>query len=184
MVSARFVLRGYFCRRRTGKRFESPTFLSCKTLCVTEEQMNHTQEIQDLFDILHDGYIDAYRETSGYVEFKIGIQYLAELFHEGGEVLYLEIQDLEYLNFTPWSEDHSAITDIETIVNLELGILNCDYQNNGFHIHCSCDETQHGFTGGTLTVNFRKFNVKDETGKTITLNNLRKVANKYWDELD
>src|SRR5690554_3915654 len=32
MVSARFVLRGYLCRRQTGKSFESPTFLSCDTL--------------------------------------------------------------------------------------------------------------------------------------------------------
>lgn len=145
--------------------------------------MNHTRDIQELFAILHDGYIDAYSETDGHIQFKIGIQYLAEILNEDNEFIYLEINDLRSISFQPWSDTHGVITEVSEIVKLEPEILNCDVENKKYIIHCHCTDAQHGFEGGELTIDFTSFTLKDQGGKEITLDELRDVANKYWNAL-
>lgn len=142
--------------------------------------MNPSQDILDLFTILHDGSIVELVKVDSQINIKIEIDYLAKMIREDHDHIFLLIDNPKNMIFIPWSDEQGSITTMEEISHLELEILGCDTENDKYIIHCHCDEKRHEYPGGDLVLDFTEFIVKDQEGKTIGLQKLRTLANNYW----
>ncbi|GJM62345.1 hypothetical protein PEDI_28970 [Persicobacter diffluens] len=146
--------------------------------------MNLSRDVQDLFDILHDGSIGELVKINTQIRFKIEIEYLAELINEHHDHLFLFFEKPKTVIFKPWSDEHDSITIFEVISRLELEILSCDIENKTCVLQCTCHESSHGFPGGELIFDFSTFIIKDQDENDITIAHLRNLANQYWNSFD
>lgn len=61
------------------------------------------QDISDIFSIFHDGSIESYSGDYQLLTLKVGCLYLAELIDPTFEYFYLELAEIEVLEFDSWT---------------------------------------------------------------------------------
>src|SRR5688572_30739018 len=114
--------------------------------------MDNLQDLNDLFDMFHDGVIVSAVENNSKIELKVGIQYLAELINKDFEYFFIELKNVQNLSFDAWTDEPLIIINSKEIFNLELEILSAEiYETVNLLVHCRCfNSLDNLFSGGKL----------------------------------
>ncbi|MBM7573646.1 hypothetical protein [Aquibacillus albus] len=115
----------------------------------------------DVFNIFHDGTITNIFNSSGNIELKIEIQYLAEIINEKFNWFYCELVDCEEFLLEIWGDEKEHTSDLNTIIAYELEILDAHPSNDGIFVSCRSDE----IIGGNLHIKARNIKIYDESKK-------------------
>ncbi len=146
--------------------------------------MNKIQEIENIFSIFHDGYIDTFKIESNRIDLKISMQYLAELINDKYEFLNLSLHGVTSLSYDAWADQPFIMTDWNKILELGIVILNAETDNSGqIIIHSNCDNAPNdSFQGGKLVVKCLDYSLTDEENNRLTIEKLKELSTYYWNE--
>ncbi|RYD63781.1 MAG: hypothetical protein EOP83_11345 [Verrucomicrobiaceae bacterium] len=145
--------------------------------------MKGVADIAEVFGIFHDGSIAA-PLSDGLSEIVVEIEYLAERLSPSGSSFTIRFDDLERAAFSPWEESGQpalpVIMGLASILPLELEILSAKVVGDVVEVACSCLSLD--FPGGCLEIIASGCRVYDASGREWTLEELKKLADDYWDE--
>ena len=146
--------------------------------------MSKIQDIEDIFSIFHDGFIEGYQIDSDTVDLKIGIQYLAELIDEKYEYLNLKLLGVESIKYDAWTDEPYVMTDWDAIFDLGIEVLSTETNNKGqLIVHSNCDNAPNdSFKGGKLIIKCSDYKLSDEANNSLTTNQLKELSSYYWNE--
>ena len=146
--------------------------------------MNGLADIADVFGIFHDGVIVAPLADHDDGEIVVWIPYLASRTSSGGDSFKVRFDGLEQVSFIPWEEEGQpvlpVITGFTAIFPLELEILSAEVRGDLVAMACSCRGIE--CFGGNLEIIANGCRVHDESGREWGLEELKKLAEGYWEE--
>jgi len=127
----------------------------------------------DIWNVLHDGTIvEATGAVPGDVRLNIDIDYLRRRFPEAGQYLILTLHDCTCLAYEP-DDPKGSITNLEAMGAAEPKILKAEDWTDANKVYC---------VSGTLRVFTRAFSLALDSGRSITLQELKDVSEAYWTE--
>lgn len=146
--------------------------------------MSKIQDIEDIFSIFHDGFIEGYQIDSDTVDLKIGIHYLAELIDEKYEYFNLSLLGIELIKYDAWTDEPFVMTNWNGIFDLGIEILSTETDNKGqLIVHSNCDDApNNSFQGGKLIIKCSDYKLSDEESNSFTINQLKELSTYYWNE--
>ena len=123
-----------------------------------------------IWNVLHDGPIVRITGTiPGDIQLAIAISYLRERFPDPGDCILLTLHGCTMLSYEQ-CDSGTVHTDFASILSVEPEILSADEPTTVF-----CDS-------GTLRVHTDDYSLKLDSGRAITLDELRAVSQAYWTE--
>ena len=145
-------------------------------------KMTKIQEIENIFSIFHDGYVDDFNIQGSQVDLKIGIQYLAELIDDKYEFLNLSLIGVQSISYDAWSDPTFLMTDWDEVLKLGVEILNTETDRFGrIIIHSYCDSAPNdSFEGGKLIIKCSDYKLFDEANNNLTFDELKELSSEYW----
>ncbi|MHA3774777.1 hypothetical protein ACXR0O_24915 [Verrucomicrobiota bacterium sgz303538] len=124
----------------------------------------------DIWNVLHDGPIVRISGTiPGDVQFAVSIGYLRNRFPDPGDCILLTLHGCTSISYQLWDSE-SVVTDLTSIAAAEPEILSADEPTTVFCVN------------GTLRVHATDFSLALDSGRAITFDDLRSVADAYWTE--
>lgn len=142
-------------------------------------------EIVEVFNFLHDGFIDSATQRDRFFELKIGIPYLSELIHENDEFIFLHLYNAINWRFSPWSDEMEESQNPIEFFELELGIINSELsENEQIILYCDSIDVVTGIDGGTVFFNLDKMEIFDQHNQPVSYDKLRDISNQYWNHCD
>ncbi len=147
--------------------------------------MNTAQDLEAIFGIFHDGVIDGATIQADLVELKIEILYLAELIDEKYEFLHLTLKGVESIQFDAWTDETTIISDWRAVFDLEIEINSSEVDQAGnIVVYSYCDNAPEGkFSGGKLIISCSDYQLHDQGGNPMTLDELKKLSDHYWNDV-
>ena len=147
--------------------------------------MSTHQNLADIFSIFHDGTITDWSGDLHHLRLTIECQYLAELIDPTFDTFYVELFEIDYLEFEPWPNplDLPVIikTDLHSIFLAELDILNADEKESRYvEIVCNQHDSRYDYCGGRLRVSCQHVSVSDQLNNPLTIDELDILCNRYW----
>lgn len=143
-------------------------------------------EITDVFSIFHDGVISGYIGDENLLRIEIGCEYLAERVNPSYKYFHVELEGIEKLEFLPWMNPielpQISMKEAKDIFQAPLEILSAEIENDYVKIYCNQHNSGFGYSGGTILVNCTSVKVFDQGSVQITIDNLARVCNDYWDD--
>ena len=148
--------------------------------------MTATEEIRDIFSILHDGGISAWMGDKNLLTLTVDCGYLAQRIDKSFNRFYVELKNLDRLELDPWTN----LTDIPTIVKTdyadifkaELEILSADIMDGFVLISCNQPDPKFDYCGGDLKLSCKAIKIYDQNKNELTIDRLELICNEYWDE--
>ncbi|MCX2746153.1 hypothetical protein OO013_19900 [Mangrovivirga sp. M17] len=146
--------------------------------------MSKIQEIEDIFNIFHDGTIDDIVIQSDKIDLLIEIQYLAELIDKKFEFFNLKLTGVELIEYDAWTDNSYKLTNWREIFELGISIINTETDSSGnVVVHSNCfDAPNDLFEGGNLIIKCRDYELFDELKNPITIERLKELSTFYWNE--
>lgn len=148
--------------------------------------MNATENIRDIFSILHDGTISAWTGDRNFLTLTIDCMYLAEQIDKSFDTFYVELYNIDKLELIPWTipVDLPPVTKTEfaDIFKAELEIRSADIKDNAVVVSCNQHDTSFDFCGGTLTIHCQAIKVYDQDKNELTIDQFGEISRNYWDE--
>ncbi|HEY3405211.1 MAG TPA: hypothetical protein VGK59_17625 [Ohtaekwangia sp.] len=145
-----------------------------------------TEDIRDIFSILHDGTISAWAGDAHLLILTVECEYLAERINKSFDKFYVELLRIDKMELDPWTNpvDLPAIikTDFADIFKAELEILSADIKDNAVVVSCNQHDTDFDYCGGNLTIRCQKIKVFDQIQNELTIDQLHTICKNYWDE--
>lgn len=146
--------------------------------------MNSQQDIQDVFSILHDGWIETWSGNRNKLVLIIGCTYLAELIDKSFEYFYVELFDIRKIEFFAWmnpiSLEQKIFTELSEIFQAELEILSSDKKDDDVVVVCNQHDTKFDYCGGNLTLNCQNIKVFDQSKRQLSIEEFDEICKKYW----
>jgi hypothetical protein len=144
--------------------------------------MNTSQELEALFSVLHDGGIEEASIKGTNIRLKIGITYLAELIDPKYEFVFLELNDVESVEYHAWADETLILKDWTAIFNLGIEILSAKLNEYGqVEVYSKCDDApDDSLEGGTLILKCKAYKLFDEGQGLISLKTMKDLASRYW----
>lgn len=146
--------------------------------------MNALQNIEDVFAILHDGFIVAFEGTFLNLVLDIQCQYLAERINPNFENFFVELIDIKTLEFEIWPNPISlpkiVMREPEEIFTAELEILSASIIDGCVQVTCNQHDLSYDYCGGNLLVNCNAIKMYDQDKNELTIDFMDKVCNDYW----
>ena len=151
---------------------------------VSRHLMNKKQEIEDLFNILHNGIIINAEISSTDVELTVSIPYLAELINENHEFVKIVLESVKKIEFKPWTNEFKRDNSWQDVFDLEIDILSAETIETGeVVIHSRCHNSEeYEFEGGKLMIDCDDYKIYDETARLLTLDKMKEISIFYWNE--
>ena len=153
---------------------------------IDKFRMIATENIRDIFSILHDGTISAWTGDKNLLTLTVDCEYLAERIDKSFDKFYVELINLDRLELEPWTNpiDLPTIvkTDFEDIFKAELEILSADIKDEFVVITCNQHDISFDYCGGNLTINCKTIKVYDQNKNELTIDQFDKICKSYWDE--
>jgi hypothetical protein len=144
------------------------------------------ESIRDIFSIFHDGGISTATLQGENLILQIEIQYLSERINPEYKGFEVYLYGLSNIEFSTWPSDLKSepkkITDIESIFKSELEILEASLKNNIIEVVCTQNSSKYNYCGGELSFTVDTAEVRDESGKSYSLEDLNILCEDYWDE--
>ncbi len=148
--------------------------------------MTSTENIRDIFAILHDGVISSYTVSENNLTLIIDCQYLAERIDKEFDKFIIDIIDIETLSLTTWPNPIDlpvkTFTEPKDIFKAELEILSSEIKESKVIVTCNQHDTTYDYCGGYLTIACCKIKVYDQNNNELTIDKLDELCNDYWDE--
>ena len=151
------------------------------------ESNKSLENIRDIFSIFHDGTIETWNGNHELLKLRIDCEYLAQKIDKDFKVFYVEFEHFEKLEFIPWmnpiNQPQTLFTNIVDIFQASLEILSAEIENGFVKITCNQHNLDFNYCGGTLLVNCKNVKVFDEKNNELTIDELDKICNEYWNEV-
>lgn len=148
--------------------------------------MTTTEDIRDIFSILHDGTISEWAGDKELLTLTVDCEYLAERIDKSFDKFYLELFNVDTLAFDPWSNPFYLPiiikTDLSDIFKAELEILSADIKDDIVVIACNQHDTDFDYCGGNLTISCQTIKVFDQNKNKLTIEQFGEICKNYWDE--
>ncbi len=139
-------------------------------------------DIEDLFNIFHDGSLVIQDRQSNPQTWKIDCEYLAEMIDPTFNFFYLKVYAVQQLSFEPWFDDTSKEKVAWTgskLEALDLEILSAKSNEKIIEIS-GLEDFVDGISGGTLSLLCEKIEIFDQQSQSIPLEDLKVIAEFYW----
>ena len=132
----------------------------------------------EFWNVLHDGTVARVGgRVPGEVRIEIEADYLRTRFVDPGGRFVITLQDCRTFAFQQWSSPENPVTNLQEIAALRLWILSADVADDYCVVQCT-----QGDNGGTLKVSAQDASLALDNGRTLTLEEIRSVADAYWAE--
>lgn len=148
--------------------------------------MTATEEIRDIFSILHDGTITAWTGDKKLLILTVDCKYLAERIDKSFDKFYVELSVIHKIELETWTNPVDLPTGIKTdfsdIFKAELEILSADIKNDAVVLSCNQYDTDLDYCGGNLIISCKTIKVFDQNKNELTFDEFREICKNYWDE--
>jgi len=149
--------------------------------------MTAIEDIRDIFSIFHDGVISAWAGNKELLTLTVDCEYLAERIDKSFDKFYVELSFIDKIELDPCTNPFDIPTvikiNLDDIFRAELEILSADIKDNVVVVTCNQYNTNFDYCGGNLKINCRSIKVFDQSKNELTIEQLDKICNEYWDEL-
>ncbi len=126
----------------------------------------------EVWNIFHDGRITQIEGALPNINITIEIQYLRHVFSKDGNSIIAKLNNCSFIEYLDW-EKKVKFQDFNSISLMELEILSVEEVEGTAHIFCG---------EGTLDIQYKDIAFELDNGKPITVLDLDKASEKYWDE--
>ena len=124
----------------------------------------------ELWDILHDGVIEGVDgNVPGDLTLTVEIEYLRELFSDGGKNFIVKLIGCDTLTYQP--DGPSELLD-SLASEIPEGIHSGEADGDLVRVYCM---------NGVLSIRYRDFSLMLDNGQPITLAELGEKSQEYWD---
>ncbi|MBQ4805819.1 hypothetical protein J8L88_23380 [Aquimarina sp. MMG015] len=149
--------------------------------------MNETlNKIEGIFSIFHDGTITQWESIENGIELIIECEYLAELIDSEFTKFHVELNKILKLELEPWMNPIELPKEIKKspteIFKAELEILSAKTENGIVEVSCNQHNLEFNYCGGILKILAEKITVKSENKDELSINELNKMSNSYWNK--
>jgi hypothetical protein len=148
--------------------------------------MSATEDIRDIFSILHDGIINSWTGDKNLLTLKINCQYLAEYIDKSFDSFYVDIIQVDNLYLTTWPNQFDlpklTLTDLNDIFKARLDILSADITEDKVIVACNQPDPYFDYCGGNLVVCCRSIKIYDQNKNELTIDKLDEICKKYWNK--
>ncbi len=148
--------------------------------------MTATEDIENIFSILHDGTISGWHGDKNLLTLAVDCQYLAERIDKSFEKFYIDLFDIDKIELDPWRNQIELPAVIKTnlvdIFKAELEILSADIKDDAVIITCNQHDTSFDYCGGNLTISCKTIKVYDQNKNELTIDQFDKICNEYWED--
>jgi len=149
--------------------------------------MTATEDIRDIFSILHDGGISAWTGDRNLLTLTVECQYLAERIDKYFDRFYVELTHVDQLFLSTWPNPFDlpvqTLTEPSDIFKAELEILSADIKDEKVVIACSQHDTDFDYCGGNLTISCQTIKVFDQSKNELTIDQFDIKCKSYWDDM-
>jgi hypothetical protein len=144
--------------------------------------MDTSQELEALFSVFYDAYIEEATIEGTRIRLKIGITYLVELIDPKYQFVFLELDDVELVEYHAWADTTLVLTNWTAIFDLGIEILSAELGEFGrVEVHSKCDDALNDlFEGGTLILKCKNYKLFDEGDQVLSLKTLENLSSTYW----
>ncbi len=149
--------------------------------------MTAIQEISNIFSWLHDGTITGWSGNRDSLILVVECTYLAERIDPSFDLFYVELHQIDLIEFDPWTipVDQPAVikTDFFDIFKAELEILSTEIKEDTVVIICDQhDKKNFDYRGGNLSIRCEGLKLFDQNKNLLTPEQFEKICSAYWDE--
>jgi len=149
--------------------------------------MTATEDIRDIFSILHDGGISAWAGDKNLLTLTVKCQYLAERIDKSFDRFYVELTQVNELFLSTWPNPFDlpvmTLTKLGDIFKAELEILSADINNEKVVIACNQHCKDFNYCGGNLTISSQTIKVFDQNKNELKIDQFDIICKSYWDDL-
>ncbi|MCL3782753.1 hypothetical protein EMN47_20400 [Prolixibacteraceae bacterium JC049] len=142
--------------------------------------------IRDIFSIFHDGGIVDCKGDFHKLTLTIQCNYLAELIKPDFENFYLDLIEINKLDFDPWMNpidlEKIDFDSYEDYLKVDLEILSAEIEDDLVVVTCNQHDTDLDFCGGYLMISANEIKLFDHNKTEMTIDQLDSVCRLYWDE--
>jgi hypothetical protein len=148
--------------------------------------MTATEDIRDIFTILHDGTISAWTGDKDLLTLTVDCEYLAKRIDKTFDKFYVELTRIDELFLSTWPNPFDlpvqTLTKPSDIFKAELEILSADIKEREVIIACNQHDTDFDYCGGNLTISCERIKVFDKNKIELTVDHFGELCKNYWDE--
>jgi hypothetical protein len=149
-------------------------------------RMTATEDIRDIFTILHDGTISAWTGDKDLLTLTVDCEYLAKRIDKTFDKFYVELTRIDELFLSTWPNPFDlpvqTLTKPSDIFKAELEILSADIKEREVIIACNQHDTDFDYCGGNLTISCERIKVFDQNKMELTVDQFGEICKNYWDE--
>jgi len=142
-------------------------------------------DIRDIFSIFHDGGIVDCKGDLHKLTLTVQCNYLAELINPDFENFYLDLIEVNKLDFDPWMNpidlEKIHFDSYEDYLQVDLEILSAEIKDDMVIVTCNQHDTDLDFCGGNLMISAINFNLYDHKMTPMTIDQLNLICRNYWD---
>ncbi|WP_316736623.1 hypothetical protein [Pedobacter aquatilis] len=148
--------------------------------------MTVTEDIKDIFSILHDGTISAWTGDKNLLTLTVECQCLAERINKSFDSFYVELRQVDDLFLSTWPSlfdlPVQTLTEPSDIFKAELELLSANIKDEKVIIACNQHNTDFDYCGGNLTLSCKDIKVFDQNKNELTIEQFDIICKSYWDE--
>jgi hypothetical protein len=149
--------------------------------------MTATEDIRDIFSILHDGTISAWTGDKDLLTLTVDCEYLAERIDKSFDKFYIELMQVEELVLSTWPNPFElpvqTLTEPNDIFKAELEILSADIKGEKVVIACNQHDTGFDYCGGNLAISCETIKVYDQNKNELTIDQFDILCRSYWNDM-
>ncbi len=148
--------------------------------------MTATNNIRDIFSILHDGKISAWTGDKDLLTLTVDCQYLAERIDKSFDKFFVELTHVDKLFLSTWPNPFhlpvQTLIELTDIFKAEFEILSADIKDEKVIIACNQHDTKFDYCGGNLTISSKTIKVFDQNKRELTIDEFDIICKNYWEE--
>lgn len=145
-----------------------------------------TDDLAELFSILHDGVISEASFVDQDLLLTVRISYLAQRIAPNCTTFSVRLDRVEDMSFTTWPKESGAasevLRDASAIFEPPLDILSGESADGYVQVVCNQPSSQTRHCGGTLSLRTSSATVWDQNRKQYSLTELAGIARAYWED--
>ncbi len=144
------------------------------------------ENISDLFCAFHDGELTNVVQLDKTIQCDVEIKYLAEQISPNFSKFHIVLENVDSLRFTTWPsnfEEKSRVLCVsDEIFKPDLDILEGNIVDSTVQVISNQADNDFDYCGGELYFSADYAVVSDESEKVYSLDDLKEISRKYWDE--
>ena len=146
--------------------------------------MTATNNIRDIFSVLHDGAISSWEGDKSFLTLTVDCQYLSELIDKSFDRFYVELLKVDKLFLETWPNPFDlpvqTLTELNDIFKADLELLSAEIKDGKVEIACNQHDIDFDYCGGTLTISCETIKIYDQDKNELTVEQINILSNKYW----